>query len=225
MSAGALRRRYPRAIGLPAVHGAPPAGAPSAPSPHGSRTRLPRGRAVPIPGHPDGREAGSPTAGAEAPGQGGGSGRSGLQLGIAFLPAPAQRRKVRAAQGAGLPLRGAWGRDRAGPERGAPSRSARRRELPGDAKRLCSGRPWPAAQPGETHRGETGTFESEAGHSGGREHKTTNRAKAAEGRARRPQARRYSAGSAMVRFARRFASTNVRKDGLANWRRANVGSP
>ena len=67
----------------------------------------------------------------------------------------------------GLPLRGMWGRDRPGPERGAESRVACRREFPGDAQRLWSGRLWPGERPGETGRSAAGISKQETDRASG----------------------------------------------------------
>ena len=59
----------------------------------------------------------------------------------------------------------------------------RRREFPGDAKRLWSGRLWPGERPGETGRWEAGISEQETGRFGGREQNAMRRGTARESRA------------------------------------------
>ena len=65
-----------------------------------------------------------------------------------------------------------WALDR---ERGAKPRVARRREFPGDGKRLWRGRLWLGERLGETGPGKAGPFESETGRRGGRNQKTMRR--------------------------------------------------
>jgi hypothetical protein len=63
----------------------------------------------------------------------------------------------------------------------------RRREFPGDAKRLWRGRLWPGEQPGETGPHEAGTFESETIRNDGWKQKTMRRGTVPGPASTRPQ--------------------------------------